>query len=184
MKKFIWLTLFLILSRCADIITTYFSTSDLKAEFNPLVSILGSGWAGLIISQFFLLVVIIYTLWVYSFKVVDVPSFEKELELTRFMSLFYFRNTKSCFQVFYKLPTNKNSFIYSLGYIGTYSLIYLSILISISTAALLMNNTYRNFYNSIKGWVWLYSIGCALVVFFFFRFFKKEFQLRAGIRRD
>ena len=176
MKKFIYLTLLLILTRCADLVTTYFSTSDLKAEFNPIVSILGAGWITLIFSQIFFLILIIYALWVYTSKVIEVPGFDKGLALNKFISLFYFRNTKSFFKFFYKLPTNKNSFLYSMGYISTYSLIYWSIIVSISTALLLINNNYKNFYNSNKGWMWLYLIGLILVVFFLLGFLKTKYN--------
>ena len=179
MKKFICLTVLLILARCADIVTTYLSTSDLKAEFNPLVSILGSGWTGLIFSQICFVAFIIYALWIFTSKVIEVPPCDKGLSLNKFISLFYFRDTKSFFKFFYKLPTNKNSFLYSMGYISTYSLIYWSTIVSFSTALLLISNSYKNFYNSNKGWMWLYIIGLVLIVFFFIRFFKKEFQSRA-----
>ena len=179
MKKFLYLTLLLILTRCADIVTTYLSTPDLKYEFNPLVSIFGSGWTGVIFFQLLFLIIIIYALWIYTSKTIEVPAFDKGLALKKFISLFYFRNTRSFLKLFYKLPTNKNSFFYSLGYIVSYSLIIISFLVSFSTALLLMNNNYKNFYNLNKGWIWLYSIGFLLVAFFFIRFFKKEFQLRA-----
>ncbi len=179
MKKFLYLSLLLILTRCADIVTTYFSTPDLKYEFNPLVSILGSGWTGVIFFQILILVFFIYALWIYTSKIIEVPAFDKGLPLRNFISLFYFRNTNSFSKLFYKLPTNKNSFFYSLGYIGSYCLIIISFLVSFSTALLLINNNYKYFYNSNKGWIWLYSIGFILVVFFYVRFFKKEFQLRA-----
>ncbi len=179
MKKFLYLSLLLILTRCADIFTTYLSTPDLKYEFNPLVSIFGSGWTGVIFFQILFLVFFIYALWIYESKIIEVPAFDKGLSFRKFISLFYFRNTNSFLKLFYKLPTNKNSFFYSIGYIGSYCLIIISFLVSFSTALLLINNNYKYFYNSNKGWIWLYSIGVLLVVFFYYRFFKKEFRLRA-----
>ena len=55
MKKFVLLTTLLVLTRVADIYTTYLSTPDLKTEANPLVSKFGLGWTGLLIAQVILL---------------------------------------------------------------------------------------------------------------------------------
>ncbi|MEO8765561.1 MAG: hypothetical protein ABI416_14780 [Ginsengibacter sp.] len=46
MKKFIVLAVLLVLTRIADLQTTYLSTSDVGYEFNPQV--LRMGWDGLV----------------------------------------------------------------------------------------------------------------------------------------
>ena len=109
MKRFIFLASLLILTRIADAQTTYLHTSDLKNEANPLSSFLGLGWTGLIIIQIIGLIFLIYSLWVYSFRQVEIPSFDRNISTTKFISLFHFRETKSFDKLFYKLPTNRNS---------------------------------------------------------------------------
>ena len=178
MKKFITLSALLVLTRLADIYTTYLSTPDLKYEFNPLVSKLHLGWTGLILAQMAFLIFLIYALWVYCFKNVDTSTIEKGLSMTRFVSLFYFGNTTSFSKVFYKLPTNKNSFLYSVGYIVTYTLIVISIVISCSTYLLVKNKVYKDFYNNNKLWNYLYVLGFVLLIYYSIKFLKNEYKRR------
>lgn len=179
MKKFILLSILLILTRLADILTTYQSTPDLKYEFNPLVSKLGLGWTGLILTQVAFLLLIIYALWIYCFRNVEVLPVENKLSMKKFVSLFYFKNTTSFFKIFYKLPTNKNSFLYSAGYIATYTLIIIRVMISSSTFLLLKNKTYKDFYNNISGWICLYLLGIVLGIYYSIKFFKNEYNTRS-----
>jgi hypothetical protein len=111
MKRFIFLSALLILTRLADAQTTYLYTPDLKKEANPLVSLFGSGWTGSIIMQITGLTFVIYALWIYSFKKVQVPDFNKNITLKQFISLFHFNDAGSFLKLFYRLPTNKNSLL-------------------------------------------------------------------------
>jgi hypothetical protein len=180
MKKFIKLSALLVLTRAADLYTTYLSTPDLKYEFNPLVSKLGLGWTGLILAQIAFLVFIIYALWVYCFKNVETLSIKEGLSLKEFVSLFYFGNTTSFSKIFYKLPTNKDSLLYSVGYVATYSLIIISIIVSSSTYLLVKNDNYKNFYNNNKLWNYLYLLGVCLIIYYSIKFFKNELKRRSN----
>lgn len=180
MKKFISLTTLLILTRYADAQTTYLNTPNLKLEANPLVSVFGLGWTGLIFTQMILLAFITYALWVYCFKTVTLPTFDKGTSLKQFISIFYFRDTKSFYKLFYKLPTNKNSLLYSFGYVLTYSLIFMSIVISSSTSLLITNKNYRHFYSSYHIQTCLYLLGIISVIFCFIKFYKKELLFRTA----
>ena len=177
MKRFILLATLLILTRYADARTTYLHTRDLKNEANPLTSFLGLGWTGLIIVQVVGLIFLIYSLWIYSFKNVDIPTFDKKISTTKFISLFHFGDTKSFDKLFYKLPTNKNSLLYAIGFIMTFSLITISILISTSTTFLILSEKYRNFYSEFKMPVILYS-ACFFVILFWTRHFYKNEIIR------
>ena len=174
MKRFIFLATLLILTRYADAQTTYLHTHDLENEANPLTSFFGLGWTGLIIFQVFGLAFLIFSLWIYSFKSVDTPTFNKNISTTKFISLFHFGDTKSFGKLFYKLPTNKNSFLYAIGFIMTFSLITISILISASTTFLILSEKYRNFYSEFKIPVILYSVCFFIILFWTKHFYKNE----------
>jgi hypothetical protein len=178
MKKFIFLSTLLILTRYADAQTTYLYTPDLAKEGNPLVSILGFGWAASIIVQLIGLSIAIYSLWVYSFRAVKTPAISSNIPLTQFISLFHFNNRDSFLKLFYKLPTNKNSLMYSMGYIFTYSLIFFSIIVSISTTLLLVSKDYRNLYSAYRIPVYLYLLVILIIIYFSKRFYKKEMAIR------
>jgi len=180
MKKFIFLSALLILTRFADAQTTYLYTSDLKKEANPLVSLFGFGWTGSIIIQITGLTFVIYALWIYSFKKVQVPDFNKKITLKQFISLFHFNDTGSFLKLFYKLPTNKNSLLYSFGYISTYTLIFFSIIVSCSTTFLILSKGYRNFYSFYKTPILLYTLSFILIIILAVRFYKKELLMRAS----
>jgi hypothetical protein len=142
------LALPLTIARYADLQTTYFSTPDLKTEANPLVSKLGFDWTELIISQVIFVGLLIYFLWIYSFRTVRTPIFDSKLPLNKFVSLFYFNDIKGFYRILYKLPTNRNSLLYSFGFILTYTFIIWSFVVSVSTILLLINKSYRSFYIS------------------------------------
>jgi len=178
MKKFIFLALLLTIARYADLQTTYFSTPDLKTEANPLVSKLGFDWTELIISQVIFLGLLIYFLWIYSFRTVRTPIVDAKLPLIKFVSLFYFNDIKGFYRILYKLPTNRNSLLYSLCFILTYTFIIWSFVVSVSTILLLINKSYRSFYISNSLWIYLYFAGLGLFMFFSVKFFKNEFSKR------
>jgi hypothetical protein len=178
MKKFIFLSSLLTLTRFADAQTTWLYTPDLAKEGNPLVSILGFGWTSSIIVQVIGLSFAIYALWVYSFRTVSVSAISKDIPLTQFISLFHFNDRNSFSKLFYKLPTNKNSLMYSMGYIFTYTLILFSSIVASSTTLLIVSEDYRNFYSVYRIPFYLYALAVLIVIFFSIRFYKKEMALR------
>lgn len=173
MIKFIYLTALLLLTRVTDLLTTYCYTPDLKKESNPLVLILGFGWTGIILVESIGLAIIIYALWVYSFKTVQVPKYTGKISMKNLISLFYFGDQNSFLKLCYKLPTIKNSLLYSTGYIITYSLIGISILISCSTSLLLLYKNYQSCYAIYYIPALLYSLCILIPIFFSIRFFKQ-----------
>ena len=107
MKKFISLSILLILSRVADAQTTYLYTPDLKYEANPLVHFLKFNWTGLIISEIVLLAILIYAFWVYCFKTVRTEPFDNSTSWQQFISLFNFGNKKNLENFFINYPQIK-----------------------------------------------------------------------------
>ena len=174
MKRFIFLASLLIFTRFADAQTTYLHTPDLKKEANPLVSLLGLGWTGSIIIQVVALTFVIYALWIYCFKKVEVLIYDSNISRTKFISLFHFSDTESFKKLFYKLPTNKNSLLYSIGFIMTFSLIAISILVSTSTSLLIMSEKYRNFYLEFRIPIFLYVISFLIIIFWTRKFYESE----------
>jgi hypothetical protein len=181
-KRFIFLASLLILTRFADAQTTNLHTSDLKNEANPLASFLGLGWTGLIIIQVIGLIFLIYSLWVHSFRQVEIPSFDRNISTTKFISLFHFQDTKSFEKIFYKLPTNRNSLLSAIGFIMTFSLITISILVSISTTFLILSEKYRTFYSEYRIPLILYSFCFFIILFWSKHFYKNEMIKRLTIK--
>lgn len=180
MKKFILFSTLLVLTRYADAQTTYLYTPDLAKEGNPLVSVLGFGWTGSIIVQMLGVSFAIYALWVYSFRTVTVQSIDSTISLKQFISLFHFNDINSFSKLFYKLPTNKNSLLYSMGYIFTYTLIVFSVIVATSTTFLIISKSYREFYSAYKIPVLLYTMALLITIYFSIRFYRREMMMRVS----
>lgn len=174
-KKFILLSLLVIVGRSYDATTTYLYTPDLTNESNILVEFLGANWTALIIIQIILTGLTIGLLYFYFFIFSPITPTEKNLTFRQFISHFYFGNTTSFNKMFYKLPTNKNALFASIGYIVSMTLIVTSYIVGTSTTLLLLSDRYNQLYRQGIPTI-LYCIILGLAIFFTVRFFKIEFK--------
>ncbi len=145
-KKFLTLLLLLFLSRAFDFFTTIAYIPDPRLESNPVVRLfdLNYGMAGII--QLVVLGFVSYCLYVYCFKKVEMPPVPAGTPLLSFVNGFHFCRFKKSFQIFYRLPTNKNSYLYMLGFVVTYTLIAVGFLVGTSTTLLLISTQYKSLY--------------------------------------
>ncbi len=165
LKKFISLTVLLVVSRLVDIFTTYKYIPDLQGEKNPLVSILKMGWTGTLIIQGLGLCLLVYTLYIYCFKTVNTKPIDKSTTLKEFISIFHFGNPHDFSKILYKLPSNKYSFIYSLGAILPKGLIIFSLLVGASTSKLILSESYRSIYRDFHIPSFLYLLSGLIMIF-------------------
>lgn len=174
MKRFIITVLLLMISRLYDITTTYFYIPDLEGELNPLVSIFDFGWLGTLIFQFIGVSFLIYTSFIYHFREIKTISFSSDISLKQFVSIFHFNNPHSFNKLFYKLPTNKNSLIYSLGAIVPKGLIIFSFIVGTSTTMLLLSEEYQFYYKKLNLPYVLIFISLVIMIFLAINFYKQE----------
>jgi len=175
MKRFIILSILVVVGRLYDAITTYLYIPDLKNETNILVKNFGTGWTSLVIFQVILVIVIIYLIYFYIFRYKPIRPTETNLTLKQFASYLYFNNTVSFNKIFYKTPENKNALFASIGYIASLTLISVSYIVGTSTTFLLISDTYRNFYKHGIPIV-LYGLIGIIAIFFAIRFFRIEYE--------
>ncbi|MBI1307212.1 MAG: hypothetical protein GC181_11470 [Bacteroidetes bacterium] len=178
LKKFLTTTLVLIASRVFDIYTTYLFIPDLKGETNPLVSAFHLGWTGTLIVQAVVLVLLIYCLYYYSFKQIEVPDFGETTSLQDFISLFHFGKSGELKKLFYTFPKNKESLLYSTGGIVPQGLVVFSLLVGTSTTFLIVNPVYRNIYHAYDIPVLLYTFSALIMYAFAVKFYKAEMKSR------
>ena len=100
-KKFLLLTVLLIVGRVYDGYTTYLYTPDLSKEANPLVSLLGLGWGSMIITQILLVSLLICCLYYYLNNYNTAFPNKKNLTFTKFISNLNYNNDHSFFKIFY-----------------------------------------------------------------------------------
>lgn len=134
MKRTYFLTIALIvLLRATDLLLTWFYTPDLDTEYNPLVSILGHSWGGLIGTQLLFLVMIALCGAYYFFK----PKRNVEckgLNFPDFIYYYFFHTLKPWPQRFFSKVVDRNAHMLFNGFM------FLSVAILISLFAILNNS--------------------------------------------
>lgn len=134
MKRTYWLLLTLVvLLRATDLFLTWLYTPDLDTEYNPLVSILGHSWKGLIGTQLLFLIAIALFGAYYFFKPkrnVERPG----LNFPDFIYYFFFHTQKPWPQRFFSKVVDRNAHMLFNGFM------FLSVAILISLFAILNNS--------------------------------------------
>ncbi len=178
--KFFFLIFLLLFSRGCD----FYSTSlwffdNPTGETNPLYRFLGFGWAGLVISNIIIVGLIIYAFYFYTFKY-SVPKFNsKSPKFTDFVSSLYFNERGHFFEIFYKVPKNKQVLLAHSGYILVRVLIFVSFLATIHNLCQFYNVPIYNSFRDIVGRPLYVIYGLMLLSLFFFayRLWSKEYKL-------
>lgn len=174
-RKFVFLSLLVIIGRSFDTTTTYLYTPDLTNETNILVKFLGANWTSVIIIQVLLTGLIIGLLYFYFFKFSPNKPNDKKLTLKQYVSFLYFGDTKSFNKLFYRIPTDKTVLLASTGYIASMTLISVSYIVGTSTTFLLISDYYKQLYRQGIPYL-LYLIIGGLAIWFTIRFFRIEYK--------
>ena len=140
MKKKFALTIFILFAlRALDLLLTYKYNPNLNYEYNPLVSIFGASWTGLIGAQLVLLMVVAFFAW-YYFKLPAVKVTEENLNLPDFVYCYFFHKARPWPERMLSMPKKLNSHMIFVGFMVTASAVLVS-LFAIINNFLLLNNT-------------------------------------------
>ena len=168
--EFFSLLTLLILTRVADGILTYKITPDLSRELNPLVSIFGFDWAGLIVVALAIIIPTVYLTYYNIYKPFD--NFpDKKASYLEFKK-FYFNAAN---------PTLKASsgkiIIHTLGYIVPRAFILWGIWVIIHNYLVLIDEpTYKYLRSEYKIWIIGYLLPGILGVLLSNPFLKREYR--------
>ncbi len=133
MKRNYWITIILIfILRATDLFLTWIYTPELADEYNPIVSILGHSWAGLIGTQLIFLLVISLFGGYYFFKPRRKVE-QKGLPFSDFIYCFFFHELKPWPQRFFSKIKDKDAHMQFNGFM------FLSVAILISLFAIVNN---------------------------------------------
>jgi len=168
----------LFVSRFFDIFTTYKYIPNLEGEKNPLVSVFKLNWTGTLIIQILVLLILIYTVYIYCFKTIKTQKLDDKTTLKQFISIFHFGNPNDFSKLFYKFPNNKYSLIYSIGAIVSKGLIIFSFLVGTSTTMLIVSEEYKNIYKEYNIPRILYFLSIGIMIIIAIDFYKREKQKR------
>ena len=177
--KFFMLTFLLLFARGCD----FYSTSlwffdNPTGEQNPLYKFFGVGWTGLIISNIIIVGLIIYAFYFYSFKYKTIRQTSSN-NLIDFVSELYFNEKGRFYQIFYKTPKNKSTFIAHTGYVMVRVAIVGSFLATFHNICQYYNVTFYNTFREIVGRPLYVIYGLILFTFIFssYQLWWQEYRL-------
>ncbi len=177
--KFFLITFLLLVARGCD----FYSTSlwffdNPSGEQNLLYRLAGFGWTGLILSNSILVALIMYCFYYYTFKYTVDQLSTMPKGLTDYISKRYFNQAGLFYQVFYKTPKNKNTFLGHIGYVLIRVAIFGSLLATIHNLGQYYNLPAYNTFRELVGrplYV-IYGLIGASFVCFQYLLWNKEFQ--------
>ena len=175
-KQYITAITYILLLRIADLGLTFIYTPNLKYEWNPLVSVFNYSWIGMLITQVFIVCLIIAVMSFYFFKkpLINLPD---DLSFNDYI-YYYFHNEKRTKKRKYLKPT-RQTLNRVLAYNG---FILMTLAISISYLAIINNlmviNKVRSYSNFIGqyGNPFFLSILIIMAILSFILFFTIEYK--------
>ena len=175
-KQYITAIAYIILLRIADLGLTFIYTPNLKYEWNPVVSVFNYSWMGMLITQIFIVCLIIAVMSFYFFKV-PLTNLPNDLSFRDYI-YYYFHNEKRTKKRKYLKPT-RQTLNRVLAYNG---FILMTLAISISYLAIINNlmvinkvRSYSNFIGQYGNSFYL-SILIIVAILSFILFFTIEYK--------
>jgi len=176
--KFLIVLLWILFSKCYDVYCTYLHTPDLSKEANPLVSMLGFNWDWLLIVIGLLTIYICYTLYLITFKSMNLYPLEKEYSFSNFIGYMYLCKKSSWLTTFYRFPKEIKRFHFFYGNILVRFGIFSGVVSTIMWV--LINNS--EFYKDIHNHLVIYGVlttGTLIIVYQDFKTKYNKYQAQS-----
>ena len=167
---------YIFLLRFLDLGLTFIYTPDLRYEWNPVVSVFNYSWIGMLVTQIFIISIILAVMSFYFFKkpIINLPE---DLSFKDYI-YFYFHNEKKTKKRKYLKPTRQ-----TLGRVLAYNgFILMTLAISVSYLAIINNimvirkvRAYSNFISD-HGSVFYISVLVIMAILSFLLFFTLEYR--------
>lgn len=175
-KDYITAAGYIILLRLLDLGLTFFYTPALRYEWNPVVSVFGYSWLGMLITQILVISFIIFVMSFYFYKnpIIDLPN---DLTFKEYIHFYFFDEIRKQKKKWYK-PTRYN-FRRALAYNG---FILMTLAIAVSYLAIINNIMVINKVQSYSMFIIKYgnyfypSILILLAILSFYAFFIIEYR--------
>ena len=175
-KHYITAITYIFLLRFMDLGLTFIYSPDLRYEWNPIVSVFNYSWIGLLVTQIFIVIIILAVMSFYFFKkpIINLPD---DLSFRDYI-YFYFHNEKKTKKRQYLKPT-RQTLDRVLAYNG---FILMTLAISVSYLAIINNimvirnvRVYSNFISD-HGNVFYISVLVIMAILSFLLFFTLEYR--------
>ena len=172
---FALLTVLFVLSRAADAGGTYMVTPDLRHETNPIVSVLGAGWGGLLVVQVALSALVIWlTYWDLFGSRLPYPT-QRGLGFREFAGAYYFGRKSTLVEFLWRPPAGWRLNLKLAGYALPRLLIVLGFTVATSSIASLHSEVWRGVLRVTSPWIYLVPI-LVLAFWSIYGFLRREFQ--------
>lgn len=169
------LTVLFLLSRAADAGATYLVTPDLRHETNPLVSVFGAGWGGLVVVQVVLSALVIWlTYWdLLAWR----PHYPKErgLGFREFAEAYYFGRESTIVDFLWRPPTGWRLNLKVAGYALPRLLMVLGFGVAVSSVISLHSDAWRGVLRATSPWIFLVPT-FALALWSIYGFLRREYE--------
>ena len=175
-KQYITAITYIILLRIVDLGLTFIYTPNLKYEWNPVVSVFDYSWVGMLISQIFIvcLIIVVISFYFYKKPLIGLPN---DLSFSEYIYYYFHNEKKTKKRKWFKLTRqNINRVLAYNGFILMTSAISISYLAIINN--LMIINKIRSYSNFISqyGNVFYVSILIIVAILSFILFFIMEYQ--------
>lgn len=179
--KFFLLSFLLLFARGCDFYSTslwFFQEGDADGETNPLTSIFGFGWYGLIISNALIMAIIIYAFYRFSFRyrlkmLTKIPN-----NVWDYASELYFHQRCKLHLLLFRVPVEKKTYYAHLGYVSIRVIIVASFLATFHNCCQYYDIAFYNTFREVvkRPLFVIYGLILLSFVFFTLRFWSNEFQ--------
>lgn len=172
---FALLTVLFLLSRATDAGATYMVTPDLRHETNPIVSVLGAGWVGLLLVQVALSALVIWlTYWDLFGSRSPYPR-QRGLGFREFAEAYYFGRKSTLVDFLWRPPTGWRLNLKLAGYALSRLLIVLGFGVAVSSVASLHSEMWRGVLRMTSPWIYLVPI-FVLALWSIYGFLRREYE--------
>jgi hypothetical protein len=175
-QMFALLTVLFLISRVADAAATYMVTPDLRHETNPVVSVLGAGWNGILVAQVILSALVIGLIyWDLFLSRLPYPA-EHGLEFPEFAQTYYFGRKRILLDFLWRPPSGWRLNLKLAGYALPRVLVVLGFSVAASSIASLHSERWRRLLHATSPWIYFVP-AVFLAVWSIYAFLRREFRL-------
>lgn len=181
--KFLTITFLLFFARGCDFYSTslwFFEPGGMEGETNPLTSIFGVGWNGLIIANILVITPIIACYFFYEFSYRPKKIGIQSTSFLDFASELYFGEKGKLYQMAYKMPKDKRMMIAHFGYVMVRMIIVASFLATFHNLCQYYSAPFYNTFRDIVGrpLFVIYGLIALSFLYFQYRVLKMEYDMR------
>lgn len=154
---------------------TYLYNPDLTYEYNPLVSLFGASWAGLIGIQFFILLIVSFFACFY-FKLPEVQVAEENLNFTDFVYFYFFNKKRPWPERMLSMSANIKSHMIFVGFIVTVSAILVSLFAIVNNFLIIKNEGWYLHFLAYHYRLFFPAVYFVIILTSFFVFFGRKYR--------